>query len=108
MDKIVKPPKRASGDTDWRGGLVHVNEEGGEILNLPRHAQIIPHDVSMEAARAYGAQAANVSNSTINNNQYGAQQQVTVLQVGAEKIATVVSPTVSNTMSSTSTGVRGR
>lgn len=44
-----------------------------------------------------------VSGSTpvINNNQYGAQQQVTVLQIGAEKVASVVTPTISNRLAMT-------
>ena len=44
----------AQGTDFWRGGLTWVNEEGGEIMNLPRGTQIIPHDVSMEMARNSG------------------------------------------------------
>jgi phage-related protein len=43
--------KNATGTDFWRGGLTQVNEKGGEIMNLPRGTQIIPHDVSMEMAR---------------------------------------------------------
>ncbi len=42
---------RASGDSNWKGGLGLFNEAGGEIMNLPNHTQIIPHDVSMEMAK---------------------------------------------------------
>ncbi|MDZ7906339.1 MAG: hypothetical protein U5N55_11615 [Cypionkella sp.] len=44
----------ANGTNNWRGGLTMVNERGGEIMNLPRGTQIIPHDVSMEMARNAG------------------------------------------------------
>ena len=43
--------KNAAGTDNWRGGLTHVNEVGGEIMNLPRGTQIIPHDISMEMAK---------------------------------------------------------
>ena len=48
-------PKNATGTKFWRGGWTYVNEKGGEIMNLPRGTQIIPHDVSMEIARSAGA-----------------------------------------------------
>lgn len=89
----------AKGTNFWRGGLTRINEEGGEILNLPRGTQIIPHDVSMEMARSYGQQAAITNNTTTNhtNNSYnyGAQQQVTVLEISGQKVANVIQPTVS-------------
>lgn len=95
----------ASGTNDWRGGLTFINEKGGEIVNLPRHTQIIPHDVSMEMAREYGRQRAmyttnnNDSNNSYNTYNYGAQQQVTVLNVDGKNIAEVVEPRVSVKMS---------
>lgn len=97
-------PKNASGTDDWRGGLTYINEKGGEIVNLPRHTQIIPHDVSMEMAREYGRQRAiHTTNNTDSNNSYtynyGAQQQVTVLSVDGKNIAEVVEPRVSVKMS---------
>lgn len=88
----------AKGTDYWRGGLTRINEEGGEILNLPRGTQIIPHDVSVEMARSYGQQAAitnSTTNTTNNSYNYGAQQQVTVLEVSGERVATVIQPTVS-------------
>ena len=94
-------PKNAKGTDYWRGGPTFVNEEGGEILNLPRGTQIIPHDVSMEMARAAGHQQAitnnsNTTNTSYNNSyNYGAQQQVTVLQIGDKTVAKVLEPKVS-------------
>lgn len=36
----------AKGTDNWRGGLTWINEEGGELVNLPDGTQIIPHDLS--------------------------------------------------------------
>lgn len=36
----------AKGTNNWRGGLTWVNEDGGELMNLPNGTQIIPHDLS--------------------------------------------------------------
>ena len=101
--KVVSPKGRAVGDTDWEGGPVQINEEGGEILNLPRHTQIIPHDVSMEAAREYGKQKAINNNTSTVYNQYGAQQQVTILSVDGKTIANVVQPTISTNLKTNQT-----
>ena len=38
--------ENAKGTNNWRGGLTWVNEEGGELMNLPNGTQIIPHDLS--------------------------------------------------------------
>lgn len=99
-------PHNASGTNDWKGGLTYINERGGELINLPRHTQIIPHDVSMEIAREYGRMRAayttnNDYTTTTSNiyNQYGAQQQVTVLKVGEKTVAEVIEPCVSVKMS---------
>lgn len=52
--------------TSWApGGPARVNEEGGEILDLPSGTRVIPHDVSMAMAAqgglGAGAQAVHVS-----------------------------------------------
>lgn len=41
----------ATGTSYWRGGLTSINEHGGEIVNLPNGAKIIPHDISEAEAR---------------------------------------------------------
>ena len=38
--------ENAKGTKNWRGGWTWVNEEGGELMNLPNGTQIIPHDLS--------------------------------------------------------------
>ena len=47
-------PSHASGTDFFEGGLTHINEIGGEIVDLPRGSRIIPHDVSMEMAKNSG------------------------------------------------------
>ena len=55
----------ASGTNNWRGGLTRVNENGGEIMNLPMGTQIIPHDLSRrmvdQSARGGGIADVRVS-----------------------------------------------
>lgn len=41
----------ATGTNDFIGGMARINEAGGEIVSLPQHTVIYPHDVSMEMAR---------------------------------------------------------
>lgn len=53
-----KIPGFAKGTNSAPGGLARINEQGGEIVNLPRGAQVIPHDISMQMARAAGNSAA--------------------------------------------------
>jgi len=44
----------ANGTNNWRGGLTQIHERGGEIMNLPRGTQIIPHDISKRMADGGG------------------------------------------------------
>jgi len=98
-DKINKVVgKNAVGTDFWRGGLTRINEEGGEILNLPRGTQIIPHDVSIAAVKEYARQkAAETQPSVTNtyNNTYGPQQRVTQVNISGHNVATIIEPNVS-------------
>lgn len=48
-------PAFANGAQSFAGGLARVNERGGEIMNLPKGTQVIPHDISKRMAdRAAG------------------------------------------------------
>ena len=38
----------ASGAYNWMGGPIHINERGGEIVDLPRGSRVIPHDLSVK------------------------------------------------------------
>lgn len=63
----------ADGVTNFAGGLARINEGGkGEIVNLPRGANVIPHDVSMEMAKNAGK--SNTITNTININGTGMSQ----------------------------------
>ena len=89
-------PHNAAGTNDWRGGLTYVHERGGELINLPQHTQIIPHDLSVE----YMRELSRIKSSPQNTyNQYGAQQQVNVFKVGEKTVAEVIEPRVSVIMS---------
>lgn len=60
----------AKGTDDFSGGLAKINEKGGEIVNLPQHTQIIPHDISLEMAREYARKSATSKQIVFNNNNY--------------------------------------
>lgn len=57
-------PEHAKGTAFFQGGWTKVHEQGGEILNLPRGTQIIPHDVSVEAV-SKAVSRGSTSNITI-------------------------------------------
>ena len=56
--------RNANGTENWRGGWTSLHERGGEIVDLPKGARVIPHDVSMRmadaAARQGGALAVSI------------------------------------------------
>jgi hypothetical protein len=61
-------PKNANGTPFFGGGLSYVNERGGEIMNLPRGTQIIPHDLSKRYIdRAAGKTSGGAGTSNVNN-----------------------------------------
>jgi hypothetical protein len=59
------PAVYASGTNFHPGGPAIVNDRGGEIINLPRGSQVIPHDISREMARG-GRQEVDVRVSVDN------------------------------------------
>lgn len=63
----------ATGTNYFEGGLTHVNEVGGEIMNLPSGTQIIPHDISNKMASAGSGLTINV-NMPISGNVIGNEQ----------------------------------
>ncbi len=66
----------ATGTNYFEGGLTHVNEVGGEIMNLPNGTQIIPHDISEKMASSGGNTVTvnmNVAGNVINNDEYANQ-----------------------------------
>lgn len=53
-------PAKATGDLNWMGGLVQVNEKGGEIIDLPHGTRIYPHDESVRLAKGTGGTVLNI------------------------------------------------
>lgn len=51
----------ATGTNYFEGGLTHINENGGEIVNLPNGTQIIPHDVSQKMVGSSSNVTVNVT-----------------------------------------------
>ncbi|MBR3552988.1 MAG: phage tail tape measure protein [Clostridia bacterium] len=51
-------PTLAKGTKDFVGGAAVINERGGELVNLPRGAQVIPHDQSVTQAVGLGERIA--------------------------------------------------
>lgn len=92
---IVRPAlppigKNATGTNYFEGGLTHVNENGGEIMNLPNGTQIIPHDVSQKMSGGGNNVTVNlnISGNVIDNNDF-------INQIG-ETISNRVSLAISN------------
>ena len=59
--------KNATGTNYFEGGWTHVNENGGEIMNLPNGTQIIPHDISTKMGGGYTI----TNNITVDGNIIG-------------------------------------
>lgn len=55
LDKLARKATRikvganARGTDDWRGGLSIVGEKGPELVNLPKHSQVLPADLTRSA-----------------------------------------------------------
>lgn len=43
-------PELAKGTDFWEGGVVRINEAGGEIVDLPKGSRVYPHDKSVNKA----------------------------------------------------------
>jgi hypothetical protein len=50
----------AAGTDNWRGGPTWVGENGPEIVNLPKGAQVIPNDIARQAVGSSGTTIQNV------------------------------------------------
>ncbi len=63
--------KNATGTNYFEGGWTHVNENGGEIMNLPNGTQIIPHDVSTKMGGGYTINApVTIQGNVIGNSEF--------------------------------------
>ena len=62
-------PGFAGGVRNWRGGFARINERGGEIVNLPSGANVIPHDLSKEMlSDSKPSVQINITGNTIAND----------------------------------------
>ena len=70
-------PKFARGIENFTGGPAIINEQGGEIVDLPSGTRVIPHDKSIQTAYAQGRQdnQSNSSNYNFSINIYGANMK---------------------------------
>ena len=80
----------ANGTDNWSGGLTKVNERGGEIMNLPRGTQIIPHDVSMRMADAAGSAAGGGASAMHVTVGFDSTGNLYVRQVAQQEAASAV------------------
>lgn len=79
MDQYA--PKNANGTPFFSGGPSYVNERGGEIMNLPRGTQIIPHDLS----KRYIDRAADKASSNNNLSMYSPPSQSAYININLGK-----------------------
>lgn len=89
LSKSIGGKKNATGTNYFEGGWTHVNENGGEIMNLPNGTQIIPHDVSTKMGRGISI----TNNISIDGNVIG--NETFIDQVG-EAISSRVSLALAN------------
>lgn len=84
----VNLPGNANGTPFFSGGLTKINERGNEIVNLPRGAQIIPHDLSKRYIDRAADKAVS-SNSTVSSRNVSIEN---VMVVDGYEIARVTQP----------------
>lgn len=70
-------PKFARGTDNFTGGPAIINEQGGEIVDLPSGTRVIPHDKSIQTAYAQGRKDNKNGGNTFNFNVniYGASMK---------------------------------
>lgn len=67
-------PMLYKGTPNWRGGPAVINDRGGEVVDLPSGARVIPHEQSMNQAYRQGKMAgANSGGASITVNIYNPQ-----------------------------------
>lgn len=54
-------PTLATGTDNWKGGIVQISEQGGEIVDLPSGTRVYPHDESVRKARQDGMKRLSVT-----------------------------------------------
>ncbi len=82
-------PFNAVGTNYWKGGLTHINENGGEIVDLPQGTRIYPADKSRKMMSGSGN---NITVQVNIENYYGDDERY-INAIGnkvASKLATVI------------------
>ena len=51
----------SQGTDNWKGGIVQISEQGGEIVDLPSGTRVYPHDESVRKARQDGMKRLSVT-----------------------------------------------
>ncbi|EJV74196.1 hypothetical protein IGE_05683, partial [Bacillus cereus HuB1-1] len=82
-------PHNANGTPFFSGGPSYVNERGGEIMNLPRGTQIIPHDLSKRYIDRAADKASNGQNTVaggfnINVNEMNVRQESDINKIAQQ------------------------
>ena len=54
-------PTLAKGTDNWKGGIVQISEQGGEIVDLPSGTRVYPHDESVRMAKEEGKRKISVA-----------------------------------------------
>lgn len=88
----VTGKRNATGTNYFEGGWTHVNENGGEVMNLPNGTQIIPHDISQKMATGSGGNNVTV-NVTVAGNMIANDDYVNYI---GQQIASRVALAISN------------
>lgn len=110
-------PAFASGTDNAPGGPALINEQGGEIVNLPSGSQVIPHDISMQIA-ASGLSSVKQITDAISQSTIDITKQITagsdnivsaLSKIGgaASSVNTITGLPVASTSSSTATSNSG-
>ena len=73
-------PMFAGGTNSAPGGPAIINENGGEIVDLPSGARVIPHDISMRMAAGGNTPVILNDNRVINVGQGASQETVALLR----------------------------
>ena len=66
-DFSLNIPLLFTGTENWKGGLAKIHDQGGEIIDLPSGARVMPHDKSVKEAREMGRKEGAVNNKTNNS-----------------------------------------
>ena len=66
-DFSLNIPLLFTGTENWKGGLAKINDQGGEIIDLPSGTRVMPHDKSVKEAREMGRKEGAVNNRTNNS-----------------------------------------